>query len=183
MSTNDCDCGAMDRRALLKNGVVFIIGFFGMIYFAIYQRLCADAKMKSISDCRFVYFGLGGDMTGKHGVYAVWYVCFYSTLMIVSILGLFNVCCSKLGCMKIYSVCLMAIIFCISICDFVTMAAIGTVYKDEQHLREFYTFQVLLFWFLQAAIITSTAFDAFFSCQKKHVYVPKSPEVVLVSHE
>jgi len=181
--TDDCDCGVMDRRALLHNGVIFIIGFFGMIYFMIYQRICADEGfMRSTSQCKFVYFG--GETLGDDGVQTVYYTCFYAMLMVISIGGLFNICCSKLGCMKLYAVLLVVIYFCITICDITTMAAIGIVYEDAQHFREFYTFQVLISWFMQGAIILSAAYDAFYNQGQKPVYVQsKSPEVVLVSQE
>jgi hypothetical protein len=183
MITDDCDCGVMDWKALLHNGVIFIIGFFGMIYFMIYQRICADEGFRrSTSQCKFVYFG--GETLGDEGVQTVYYTCFYAMLMVISIGGLFNVCCSKLGCMKIYAVSLLLIFFCITICDITTMAAIGTIYKGAQHFREFYTFQVFLSWFMQAAIITSAAYDAFYSQCKKQVYVKsRSPEVVIVSDQ
>jgi len=156
---NDCDCGAMDRVALLKTSIVFIISFFGLIYYCCFLRLCDDAGIGN-NDCLFTYFG--GDMNGHTGVPVPWYVFFYAVFMCISIMGLFSVCCSTLGCNKLYAVSLMVIFFCITIADWCTMGAIGSIYKDSQHLREFYTFQMVIFWFMELVIVISTAMDFFY---------------------
>jgi len=167
----------MDARAGLKNTFVFIISFFGMIYFMCYQRICADERVGS-SDCKYVYFG--GERDGKKGVAAVWYTCFYALMMVISVLGIFNVCCSKLGCRKFYAILLLGVFFCITICDFVTMGAISDVYSGSQNLREFYTFQVLLFWFLQFGVVCSAAYDSFFGGISKAVFSEVEKPAVLI---
>jgi len=172
MMADDCDCGIVDRRAGLKNTFVFVISFFGMIYFMCYQRVCKDRDI-GLSDCRYVYFGAESDFGGKDGVAVVWYTCFYAFLMVFSILGIFNVCCSKLGCTKVYAIAMLSIFFCITICDFITMCAVENVYKGSQNLREFYTFQVLLFWALQCAVICSAAYDSWYQgCGKNVPMIP-----------
>jgi len=157
MFANDCDCGVTNTRQMLTNWMVFIIGFFGMILYICYQRLCADQGV-GLSDCKYVHFG--GDMADNVGVAAVWYTCFYALLMVIGIIGLFNACCSKLGCSKLYAVGLVVIFFCISMCDWITMAAVAHVHKGSQNLREFYLFQVILFWLMQLAIISAAAYDS-----------------------
>lgn len=184
MQNSDFDCRITDKRAMMKNAVVFVIGFFGMIYFMCYQRICKDYYKVGSSHCKYVYFGrdIGDHMTEDKGVAAVWYTAAYAFLMIFSIVGLFNYCCSKLGCMKVYSVGIAVIYGCITLFDLITMTTVGQVYDGNQHLREFYVFQVFLFWFMQGAIILSAAYDSFFEDRKTQGYVGKgSPEVVLVS--
>jgi len=176
---NDCDCGISDWRVMLKNAFVFIIAFFGLIYFVCFQRLCGDQRV-GLSDCRYVYFG--GDMEGSIGVAAVWYTCFYAILMVFSILGLFNVCCSKLGCNKLYAIGMVGTFFCITLCDWMTMGAVASTHEGSQNLREFYTFQVLLFWILQLGVICSAAYDAYYQgCGKRIMIHNKAGSVVMIS--
>jgi len=173
--TND-DREISYRRGMLTNGMVFIIGFFTMILHMCYQRMCDDQEV-GLSDCKYVHFG--GDMADTVGVPVVWYTCLYTLLTAVSIIGLFNVCCSRLGCTKIYAVGIATIFFCITVCDFITMAAVGTVHKGSQNLREFYVFQVLIFWLLQLGIISTAAYDSFNQNKGKTVYMKDTSVIVM----
>jgi len=156
MLADDCD-SLSNTRQMLTNWIVFIIGFFGTIQSACYQRLCDDERV-GLSDCKYVHFG--GDKNDRIGVAAVWYTSFYALLMVVGIIGLFNACCSKLRLSKFYAVGLVVIFFCITICDWITLGAVGQVHKGRQNLREFYMFQGLLHWLMQLAIISAAAYDS-----------------------
>jgi len=164
MSRITRDAGGIDKSALVKIFFVLLMSFFALLCHSCFLKLCSDNDVNS-ADCKYAYFS--GNYAGSDGINALGYALLWAVMVVVCFFGVCTTWRQKHHCSKIFAIILLLVFASISICDYITMGAIG--HEVNGSAKDFFLTQMILYWLAELALVVNTAWDVFTTSDEREI--------------